>query len=148
VLPETTIVLTVSKGPEPRPAPALFNLTLEEATASTDALQLVLARGDDVFSVEVEVGRVVIQTPAPESLVDRGGLVSVQLSKGPDLVPIPDLAGMNFPDAQQALTDAGYVINSLLGTTEGTFVSISVDGEEVQAGDLFIRGTGVDLIFL
>jgi beta-lactam-binding protein with PASTA domain len=148
VLPETTIVLTVSKGPEPRPAPALFNLTFDEATAATDALQLVLARGDDVFSVDVEVGRVVIQTPAPETPVERGGLVSVQLSKGPDMVPIPDLSGMSYPDAQQALTDAGFVINSLLGTTEGTFVAISVDGEEVQAGDLFIRGTGVDLIFL
>jgi beta-lactam-binding protein with PASTA domain/serine/threonine protein kinase len=148
VLPETTIVLTVSKGPEPRPAPALFNLTFDEATAATDALQLVLARGDDVFSVDVEVGRVVIQTPGPETPVERGGLVSVQLSKGPDMVPIPDLSGMSYPDAQQALTDAGFVINSLLGTTEGTFVAISVDGEEVQAGDLFIRGTGVDLIFL
>ena len=148
VLPDTTIVLTVSKGPEPRPAPALFNLTLDEATATTDALQLVLARGDDVFSVDVEVGRVVIQTPVPETPVERGGLVSVQLSKGPDMVPIPDLSGMSYPDAQQALTDAGFVIDSLLGTTEGTFVAISVDGEEVQAGDLFIRGTGVDLIFL
>ena len=148
VLPETTIVITVSEGPEPRPAPALFNLTLDEATASTDALQLVLARGDDVFSIDVEIGRVVLQEPPPETLVDRGGVVSVQLSKGPDMVPIPDLNGLTFTEAEVALTDAGYVINTLLGTTEGIFVSISVNGEEVQPGTLFIRGTGVDLVFL
>jgi len=148
VLPETTIVLTISKGPEPRPAPALFNLTLDEATAATDGLQLVLERGDDVFSVDVEVGRVVLQVPPPETPVERGGTVTVQLSKGPDMVPIPDLAGMTLPEAEKALDDAGFVINSLLGTTEGTFVAISVGGEEVQPGDLFIRGTGVDLIFL
>jgi len=148
VLPETTIVLTVSEGPEPRAAPALFNLTLDEATASTDALRLVLARGDDVYSLDVDVGRVVLQVPPPETLVDRGGVVSIQLSKGPDQVPIPDLTGLTFTEAEVALTDAGYVIDSLLGSTEGIFVSISVNGVDVQPGALFVRGTGVDLVFL
>ena len=148
VLPDTTIELVVSDGPQPRPAPALVNLNLEEATAATDALQLVIAQGDDVFSGQIEVGRVVIQTPAPDTPVQRGGTVTVQLSKGPDLLPIPDLAGMTYPQAEQTLADAGFGVNSLLGTTEGTFVSISVDGENVQPGDLFPRDTGVDLIFL
>lgn len=148
VLPETTIVLTISKGPEPRPAPALINLTLDEATAATDGLRLVLARGDDVFSIDVEVGRVVSQEPPPETLVERGGTVTVRLSKGPDMVPIPDLTAMTYPEAQQVLDEAGFVVDSLLGTTDGMFVAISVDGEEAQPGDLFVRGTGVDLIFL
>ena len=39
-------------------------------------------------------------------------------------MPIPDMTGMTYPDAQVALTTAGYVVNSLLGTTEGTSVSV------------------------
>ncbi len=148
VLPDTVIVITPSLGPEPRPAPELVNLTAAEATAALDALQLVTAQGEDVFSNDIEVGRVVVQAPAPGTPVERGGTVTIQLSKGPDLVIFPDLTGLTYPAAQTALADAGYAVNSLLGTTEGIFVSASVAGEEIQAGATFPRGTGVDLIFL
>ena len=43
---------------------------------------------------------------------------------------------------------AGYVVNSLLGTTEGTFQSATINGDAVEPGALFLRGTGVDLVFL
>ena len=148
VLPDTVIVITPSLGPEPRPAPELVNLTAAEATAALDALQLVTAQGEDVFSNDIEVGRVVVQAPAPGTPVERGGTVTIQLSKGPDLVIFPDLTGLTYPAAQTALADAGYAVNSLLGTTEGIFVSASVAGEEIQAGATFPRDTGVDLIFL
>jgi serine/threonine-protein kinase len=148
VLPDTAIVITASLGPEPRPAPDLVNLTAAEATAALDALQLVSAQGEDVFSNDIEAGRVVTQTPAPGTPVERGGTVTFQLSKGPDLVAFPDLTGLTYPEAQTALADAGYTVNSLLGTTAGVFVSASVDGTEIQAGATFPRGTAVDLIFL
>ena len=80
--------------------------------------------------------------------VERGGTVTFQLSKGPDLVAFPDLAGLTYPEAEASLTEAGLTVGSLLGTTEGTFVSASVDGDEAQAGDTFRRGTAVDLVFL
>jgi eukaryotic-like serine/threonine-protein kinase len=148
VLPETAIVVNVSLGPAPRPAPDLTNQTVDEATVTLTGLQLVIARGEDEFSNTIEAGRVVSQDPVPTTPVERGGTVTVRVSKGPDLVAIPDLTGLTYPQAQQALTDAGYVVNSLLGTTEGIFVSISVAGTETQAGATFPRGTGVDLIFL
>ncbi len=148
VLPDTIIELTVSLGPAPRPAPDLTNLTLDEATAALGGVQLVIARGEDEFSGTIEVGRVVSQDPPPTTPVERGGTVTVRISKGPDLVAFPDLTGQTYPQAQETLAAAGYAVNSLLGTTEGTFVSASVNGDEVQAGATFPRGTGVDLIFL
>jgi len=148
VLPDTTVVFTASLGPEPRPAPDLTNLTAAEATAALDALQLVTAQGDDVFSDDIEAGRVVTQVPPPDTPVERGGTVTFQLSKGPDLVAFPDLDGLTYPEAETSLADAGFTVGSLLGTTEGTFVSASVDGDEVEAGDTFRRGTAVDLVFL
>ena len=148
VLPDTVIEVTVSLGPAPRPAPDLTNLTLDEATAALSGVQLVIARGDDEFSDTIEVGRVVTQDPAPAAPVERGGTVTVRVSKGPDLVAFPDLTGQTYPQAQETLAAAGYTVKSLLGTTEGTFVSASVNGDEVQPGATFPRGTGVDLIFL
>ena len=148
VLPDTAIVITASLGPEPRPAPNLANLTAAEATAALDTLQLLGAQGEDVFSNDVEVGRVVAQDPPPDTAVQRGGTVTFQLSKGPDLVAFPDLTGLAYPAAEAALAEAGLTVDGLLGTTEGTFVSATVDGEPAVAGATFPRNTGVDLIFL
>ncbi len=148
VLPGTAIVIVTSQGPAPRPAPNVANMTLEEANAAAAAVQLVVAEGEQVFSNDVEAGRVVSQAPAPETPVERGGPITVQLSKGPDVVPFPDLAGQDYPTARQTLEGAGYAVNSLLGTTEGVFQSASINGEPVEPGALFLRGTAVDLIFL
>jgi serine/threonine-protein kinase len=148
VLPGRTVELTVSKGPEPRPAPNLVGQTLEAAKPVMDGLQLSIGRSDDVFSTEFPIGVIALQEPAPGTPVERGGTVTVRLSKGPELLPLPDLAGLSYAQAQQALTDAGFVPGDLLGTTEGSFVSMSVAGDDAAAGDTFVRGTSVDLVFL
>ena len=63
------------------------------------------------------------QTPPPDTAVERGGTITIQLSKGPDVVPFPDLTGQTYAQAQETLAAAGYAITSLLGTTEGIFQS-------------------------
>ncbi len=148
ILPGETIVMTLSKGPEPRTVPDLAGQTVEVATATLDDLQLVLAQGDDAFSDDVPVGDIVSQSPSAGEMLDRAGTVTVRVSKGPDKVPFPDLEGLSFSDAQQVLLDNGLVVGSLLGTTEGTFVEATIDGVDLQPGDLLRRGRAVDLIFL
>jgi eukaryotic-like serine/threonine-protein kinase len=148
VLPDTRILLTVSDGPEPRPAPDLGNQTVDEATATLAGVQLVIARAEDVFSNDVEAGRVVSQDPPPGTPVPRDGTVTVAVSKGPDLVPFPDLTGLTYPAALEALNAAGFTQRSVLGTTDGTFVSASIGGTAAQPGSTFPRGSAVDLIFL
>ncbi len=148
VLPGTSIVLVPSQGPAPRPAPNFANMTLDEANAAAAAVQLAVVEGEQLFSNDIEVGRVVAQTPPPDTPVERGGTVTIQLSKGPDIVPFPDLAGQTYAQAQETLAGAGFGISSLLGTTEGTFQSASINGEPVEPGATFLRGTGVDLVFL
>jgi serine/threonine-protein kinase len=86
--------------------------------------------------------------PSPTTAVERGGTVTFRLSKGPDLVTMPDLTGLGFAEADAALTEAGFTLSTVLGSSQGTFVSVSVDGEAASAGDRFERGTGVDLVFL
>jgi serine/threonine-protein kinase len=148
VLPDTVVVLVLSQGPEARPAPDLANMNLDEATAATAALQLLVVEGEPLFSNDIEAGRVVTQTPPVGTPVERGGTITVQMSKGPDVVPFPDLTGQTYATAQGTLAGAGFAVNSLLGTTEGTFVSASIGGEPLQPGQTFLRGTAVDLVFL
>ena len=148
VLPGTSIVLVPSLGPAPRPAPNFTNMTLDEANAAAAAVQLAVVEGEQLFSNDVEAGRVVTQAPPPDTVVERGATITIQLSKGPDVVPFPDLTGQTYPQAQETLAAAGYVVNSLLGTTEGIFQSATIAGASVDPGALYLRGTGVDLVFL
>ncbi|MGB3734296.1 MAG: PASTA domain-containing protein, partial [Ilumatobacter sp.] len=148
ILPGGTIEMTLSKGPEPRGVPALVGQTIEEATATLDALQLGLSQGEDVFSEDIPAGAIVSQDLAAESSVERGAIVTVQVSKGPDRIEFPALDGLTFTDAQTLLVDSGFTVGSLLGTTDGTFVEATVDGEDVAAGALFRRGQAIDLVFL
>ena len=148
VLPDTAIVLVLSQGPAPRPSPDLTNMTLEEATAATAAVQLLVVEGEQLFSDTVEVGRTITQVPAIGEPVERGGTITIQLSKGPDVVTFPDLTGQTYAQVETTLAGAGFAISSLLGTTEGTFVSASVGGEPVEVGQVFARNTAVDIVAL
>jgi beta-lactam-binding protein with PASTA domain len=136
----------VSTGPAPRTVPPLVGLTVDEARAAVEPLGLGVAPVGDAFSDTVEAGRVLEQSPLPESLVARGTTIELVVSKGPDLVPLPDVAGQVYSDAAQVLTDAGLVPRLLLGASDGTVISVRVDGEPVAAGTPLRRGTQVDLI--
>lgn len=148
ILPGETVSVVVSMGPAPRDVPDLSNLTLEEATAALDGLQLAIAVGDELFSDDVEIGRIVTQSPSTGDQVERGATVTVQVSKGPDFVALPDLEGLTYTEAEELLTELGFEIGTLLGTTDGTFVQLTIDGNEVAPGTEFRRGQVVDVIFL
>jgi serine/threonine-protein kinase len=121
-------------------------LTLEAAEAVAEQVQLNVVVSDDAFDDDVPAGIIVRQNTAAGVELPRDGTITVVRSKGPDLIALPALGGLSFTAAQQELTDAGFTIGSLLGTTEGTFLSISISADPI--GDLYRRGTSVDLIFL
>jgi serine/threonine-protein kinase len=148
VLPGAEVGLVVSDGPQPRRVPQLRGLTEEEATQLLDDLGLALAVGQQVFDDEIPAGEIATQNPAVDANIDRGGTISANVSKGPDLVTFPDLTGMTLPEIGQALTDAGLRVGNLLGSTQGTFVAASVDGDEVSAGDQVRRNSPVNVIIL
>src|SRR5207253_4949824 len=52
-------------------------------------------------------GIVYDQNPDAGSKVDKGGTVTIFVSTGPPPVPVPDVKGKQWPDAQQTLTNAG-----------------------------------------
>jgi serine/threonine-protein kinase len=148
VLPGAEVALVVSDGPQPRRVPQLRGLTEEEATQLLDDLGLTLAVGQQVFDDEIPAGEIATQNPAVDTSIDRGATITANVSKGPDLVTFPDLTGMTLPEIGQALTDASLRVGNLLGSTQGTFVAASVDGDEVSAGDQVRRNSPVNIIIL
>lgn len=147
VVQGTVVAVVVSKGPAPRVVPKLLGLDEAAATAALTAIQLTIVRGDDVFSNDVPAGQVVQQSVAEGAPLDRGSAVTVAFSKGPDLVAMPDLTGLNYAAVQTALTTAGLQLGAVQGNTAGFLYAIKAAGAPVVAGQQILRGTAIDLSY-
>lgn len=141
----TVVRVVPSAGPEPRVVPQLMGTALAVATTALEAETLLIAVGPEEFSDTIPVGHVIRQTPAAGTVVDFGTTVTVVLSKGPDLVAIPSLAGLNPEGASAALRDAGFTVGTIDGNTSLPFKNATVAGVVVSVGQQFPRGTVVDV---
>ena len=147
VVKGTTVQVIASLGPVPRTVPDLRGKTLADATLELDALVLVIAQGVDEFSNEVPAGQVIRQDPAPGGAVERGSTITVVVSKGQDLVALPSLGGISFEQITAALGAAGFGVNSVTGNGTRPLLAVTVNGSATTPGQLFLRGTNVDLVF-
>jgi beta-lactam-binding protein with PASTA domain len=62
------------------------------------------------FNNDVASGSVISMQTTSDAPVAPGDTVNLVVSKGPDLVVIPDVVGETIPDATQMLTEAGFTV--------------------------------------
>jgi eukaryotic-like serine/threonine-protein kinase len=149
VEPATPVQLIVSQGPAPRVVPNMVGVPVAEATATLEAIGLVLTEGEQVFSDDFPLGAVISQGVVAETEVTRGTTVPVVVSKGPDVVIFPDLASAaNFDQAAQLLRDAGFEPLLTFGDAQGAIQSIVIAGEDPVVGQAYRRGTLVEFVAL
>lgn len=141
----TIVQVVLSSGPEPRIVPELTGTALEVATTALEAQTLIIALDPEEFSDTIPVGHVIRQSPAAGTTVEFGTTVTVVLSKGPDLVAIPSLAGLDPNGVTIALRDAGFTLGVIDGNTSLPFKNATVAGVIVAVGQQFPRGTIVDV---
>jgi serine/threonine-protein kinase len=99
--------LTLSKGPAPRTIPELQGAVPDEAKADLEEMGLVVTLAEE-FSDDVEEGLVTRTDPAANTEVPKGSPITLYVSKGPDLVSIPDVVGKRYSDAYDILKAAGF----------------------------------------
>ena len=133
------VTVTVSQGPQPRTVPALSGQTYAQAAAALSGLGLNPVQSD-VFNNQYPSGQVVGTSPAAGQSAARGSTVTVDVSKGPQQVQVPDVTGMNVADATSALQAVGLVVNNVYGPpNKRVFVT------DPSAGTTVDTGSGVNL---
>ncbi len=147
VVQQTVVAVVVSRGPAPRDVPQLANLDQAGATTAVEAVQLTLTIGEAVFSDTVPAGQVVSQLPAALDKAERGSTVTVQLSKGVDLVVVPSMAGLDFAGVQAALVNAGFALGVTVGDPTQPLAGLSAGGVAVTEGQQIRRGTPIDITY-
>ncbi|MBO0900124.1 Stk1 family PASTA domain-containing Ser/Thr kinase [Cellulomonas sp. zg-ZUI22] len=132
--------------------PAVVAETEADAVAALEAAGLTHDRAE-AFDDDVPPGLVVSTDPPVGEPVRKDGTVTYTVSKGPDLVPVPEgVVGAMQADAEKALTDAGLTVGygSPAHDDEapvGQVLTATLpDGAEAAAGDQIKRGSTVTLV--
>ncbi|MGV8885056.1 MAG: Stk1 family PASTA domain-containing Ser/Thr kinase [Microbacteriaceae bacterium] len=99
--------LVVSAGA----VPVVTGKTLADAIEYLKGYDLVGKEGATSFSSSVPVDRVIgLVADTKGGPIRKGSTVFLTISRGPDLVDVPDVIGESINSASQILTDAGFVV--------------------------------------
>lgn len=127
----STIYLTLSDGPAPVTVVSVVGASLAEAKAQLEELGLRVD-AQEAFSDTVPAGDVIAQDPASGSAGHRLDTVTLQVSKGPETVPMPNLTGKQYDEAKTILEGLGLKAErrNVLGGIFGTVRDQSVPADQ------------------
>lgn len=142
---ESIIGVIVSKGVEEKPVPDVLNFSYGEAEKKLR---------EQGFSVEqiiennntAAIGNVFRQSPAADSLLPKGGIVTIYVSKGAEveLVEVPPLINQPKQEAIARLTELGFIVNVSESYNDhyekGRVVMMSI-----APGNKVVKGSSIDL---
>jgi serine/threonine protein kinase/beta-lactam-binding protein with PASTA domain len=143
ILQGETLDLSVSVGAVPN----VVGMTPDAARAAFEDRGLVVS--DDVtekFSDDIDKG-LVLSATVPEGTVRPKDTVSLVVSKGVDLVEVPDVVGDNVAAAKKSLEEAGFTVEVVSDIAEPNWGSplLTVDSTDPAAGETLRRNSTVTI---
>jgi len=137
--PESTVKLIVSDGPAPVEVPNVAGKSYDAAAAAISAKRLQPVKREE-FSDTIAVGTVIGTSPAAGQQAPRDSEVGVLVSKGPELIAVPNLVGQTVEAASAALKAAGLSAN-----VQNFSSGAKVRAQDPSAGTMVQRGAKVTL---
>jgi serine/threonine protein kinase len=108
---ETPVTILISKGPAPVSVPPIVGTLITDATSVLTDLGLTSETVRQEFDNSV-AGTILSTDPTPGTPVPKGTLIKVVLSKGPALVNVPNVIGMDVNTATSTLQAAGFQVKA------------------------------------
>jgi beta-lactam-binding protein with PASTA domain len=145
VIPGMAVDLVVSQGPEPVAVPDIVGRTQSDALAAVTGTGFLVGAVTEAWSAVVPAGSVVSQNPNAGMVMIPGTAVDFVVSKGPQPVAVPDVAGKTQAEAQAAIAGASLTVGTATEQYSDTVPEGSVVGQDPAAGTLLPPGTPVNL---
>ncbi|MEW5351258.1 Stk1 family PASTA domain-containing Ser/Thr kinase [Streptomyces sp. 16-176A] len=138
----SAIALVVSKG-RPVDVPDVTGEDLDQAKSDLADAGLEVKVAAERVNSDDDPGQVARQSPGAGGRAAEGDTVTLTLSKGPEMVEVPDVTGDSVDDAKKTLEAAGFQVEEdrgLLGLFGDTVKKQSVDG-----GDRAPKGSTITI---
>ena len=142
----STVVLTVSTGPESFEIPNVYGLTEAQADTKLKDKELKVIH-EYPTSEEIEAGRVISTNPERQSMVVKGATVTVYISSGSEnkQVSVPNLLGLTEAEATTALTRFELVKGAISYESSSTYAKGKITYQSNTTGLMVDKGTAVDI---
>ncbi|RSX50733.1 protein kinase domain-containing protein [Bifidobacterium callimiconis] len=141
------ITVTLSKGPMPVSMPNIVGETKDDALSSLNEAKLKVTTSE-MYSDTVEAGKVISTSVKAGTQMHWGDQVNIVVSKGPEMVTIPDVRGKSESEAKQTLEALGLKveISAPLGDlTQTVRLQDPAPGQQVRLRDTKGNATTVTL---
>ncbi|MFE6894281.1 Stk1 family PASTA domain-containing Ser/Thr kinase [Streptomyces sp. NPDC057694] len=138
----TAVALVVSKG-SPVDVPDVTGESQEDAVADLADAGLKAKIAPDRVTSDEDKGDVAKQSPGEGRQLAEGDTVTLTISKGPVMVEVPDVTGMDVDKATSTLEDAGFQVDEDRGLL-GLFGD-HVDKQSPEAGDEAPKGSTIKI---
>ncbi|MGJ5896214.1 Stk1 family PASTA domain-containing Ser/Thr kinase [Streptomyces niveiscabiei] len=125
----SAVALVVSKGASVE-IPDVTGQDLDAATTALEGAGLKVEISSTQVNSELDKGKVAQQSPGADGEAAEGDTVTLTLSKGPEMIEVPDVVGSSVDDAKKQLEQSGFKVEEdrgLLGLFGDTVKDQSVD---------------------
>lgn len=136
----------IIKGEEAVVVPDLIGRDVLHGLEVLSDLGLNTRVRETVYHDRVPRNHIIDQSPEPGASIKRGRDVRIRVSRGPEAVIVPNLAGLSLQQSRILLTENGLCQGSLAklsrtGTTAGQVIA-----QQPAAGNRVVRSQCVDLL--
>lgn len=142
----TTVNVVISSGEEAKTTtiPNVVGMSEADAEKALQDKNLVVKKGDPVYSDDVEQGEVVSVSPSEGAEVKEGTTVTLVISKGNQPATVPKLTGKSKSDAEAALSQAGLSGNATEDYSDTVEEGVIIS-QDTDAGKKYPRVQRLDM---
>lgn len=141
----TRVKVVVSKGELPLKVPNLIGKSEIEAGQILGELNLRIGEVAYEYSDKMPSDAILKQSPAPGTRILRGGAVNITISKGIEVISVPDVEGLSLEKAKEILSKAGLK-HTVTEEESSTVEKGKVMRQSPSAGDSVKKGESVLLV--
>ena len=142
----TTVTIIVSRGQEMVTVPSVVGMTYAQAESQLSQQGLKATRGSEEYSADVPAGSVISQSIAAGSNTAKNSTVTLVISKGQELVELPDVTGMAASSAESKLSQSGFAVSRGSEEYSDTVQEGCVIRQSESAGSKLAKGSTVTII--
>jgi len=142
----SSVNLMVSKGSVYVLVPYIIGIRLEEGIEIIKEVSLSIGTISKMFSDIYPSGYIISQDPSVGKKLLPGDKVNLVVSKGPEMVEVPNVMGLSENDAVTLITTARLKVGTITRQYSDTIEEGKVISQKPEAGKLVVVHSPVELV--
>lgn len=126
--------------------PELLKSTAEQARMISETRGLRFVMGGEEESSDIPIGQISRQNPLPGSVVPKGTMISVWLSKGSSRITIPSMRGIGLVEATQRLSELGLRLGEVRTVENDTVAKDMIVSTSPPFGSIVEKGQMITIV--